>query len=83
MTIGDALERLIGQSEDQFSEKDLHEHRSALIDLLYAIGLEEMMGGITTSTAISFANDFIAKSEPDQVQYRTTLSDFILDLSRE
>ncbi|MFA5404862.1 MAG: hypothetical protein WC358_08010 [Ignavibacteria bacterium] len=47
--------------------------------------MEELLDSkhtISVSSAITFANELIDDSEPEQVHYRMALTDFILELSK-
>jgi hypothetical protein len=79
-----ALDKIQAICETIKPDEHQSEYRGAILELLYSIALEELLDSrhmISVSSAITFANELIDDSEPEQCHYRMALTDFILELS--
>lgn len=59
------------------------EYSSGMIDLLYQIGITELLYRPSESDVITIANQLINASLPEECTYRRVMTDFILLLGTE
>lgn len=59
------------------------EYGDGLIDLLYEMGLAEMIYSPSNGDAIDIANRLIRESKPEECIYRSVMTDFILLVGTE